>query len=113
MVLTKCLNICGVPDIFGGPGGFRKVLEAGRKKIPLFSSESDLMVPSYDHKTQKVNDQKSNEYFNVSMGGVRGTQAPYLKKDVFLMCFWFFYDFEACRSTEVMEVMFWCTQIPP
>ena len=38
--------------VLGGPGGFRKVREASRKNVLLFSSRSDLMVLSYDKKTK-------------------------------------------------------------
>ena len=41
------------PLVFGGPGGFRKVREAGRNKFLQFSSKSDLMVLS-DGKKQKL-----------------------------------------------------------
>ena len=50
------LSNVGFPQVFGGPGGFRKVREAGRKNFLLFSSGSDFMVPIADHQTKKVND---------------------------------------------------------
>ena len=47
------LNV-GFAEVFGGPGGFRKVREAGSKNFLLVSSKSDLMVPSYDQKNRKL-----------------------------------------------------------
>ena len=47
-------NIVFFSEVFGGPGGFRKVREADRKNFLLFSSGSGLMVPSYDQKTKMV-----------------------------------------------------------
>ena len=41
---------------FGGPGGVREVREVNRKNALLFSSKSDLLVPSYDQKTKKITD---------------------------------------------------------
>ena len=46
----------GFLEVFGGPGGFRKVREACRKIVHLVSSKSDGVVPSYDQKTKKVNE---------------------------------------------------------
>ncbi len=46
----------GFSKVFGGPGGFKKLREASRKKIHLISCKLDLMVPSYDQKTKKVNE---------------------------------------------------------
>ena len=43
------------PDVFGGPGGVRKVREAGRMNFLEISSNSDLLVSSYDPKTEKGN----------------------------------------------------------
>ena len=47
-----------VPEVVGGPGGFRKVREAGRMNFLHISTKFDLMVPSYDQRTKKVNDKK-------------------------------------------------------
>ena len=47
----KFLNF-GFPEVFGGPGGFRKVGEAGRNTFLRILSKSDLMVPSSDQNTQ-------------------------------------------------------------
>ena len=44
--------------VFGGPGGFKKLREACRKKIHQFSSKSELMVPSYDRKNKKITTKK-------------------------------------------------------
>ena len=41
------------PEIFGGPGGFRKVRDTNRNDFISFSSKSDLMVPNYE-KTKQV-----------------------------------------------------------
>ena len=40
--------------VLEGPGGFRKVREAGRNNSLLFSSKFDVIVPSYEQKTPKV-----------------------------------------------------------
>ena len=45
---------CGFSKVLGGPGGFKKVREAGRIHLHLSSSRSDFMVPSYDQKTKKL-----------------------------------------------------------
>ena len=52
--------------VFGGPGGHRKVREAARKNINPFVSRSDFMVPSTVMSKNKVNDQRINDYFNMS-----------------------------------------------
>ena len=52
----KCFS-----KVFGGPGGFKKLREASRKKINLISCKLDLMVPSYDQKNKHVN--PSKRYF--------------------------------------------------
>ena len=36
----------------GGPGGFKRVREADRKKVILFSPKMDLVVPSNGQKTK-------------------------------------------------------------
>ena len=38
-------------QVFGGPGGLRKVREPGRNNFCQVLSKSDLTVPSYDEKT--------------------------------------------------------------
>ena len=43
-----------VPEVFGSPGGLRKVREAGGMDFLQISSKSDLMVPSCDPKTKKL-----------------------------------------------------------
>ena len=48
-------KIFAFSEVFGGPGGFRKVREAGRNNFLLFSPASDFMVPSYGEKATKVN----------------------------------------------------------
>ena len=53
------------PEVFGGPGDFRKVREANCNNFLLFSSKSDLMVPIHDQKAKNANDKNSNDYFNV------------------------------------------------
>ena len=58
-----------VREVFGGPRGLRKVREASRLNFLQISSKSDLMVPTYDQQTKKVNDRKVRtiwNYFNVS-----------------------------------------------
>ncbi len=47
------LRHVGFPEVLGGPGGFRKVREAGRTNFMQISSKTDLMVPSYDQTTKK------------------------------------------------------------
>ena len=50
-----------------GPERFRKVQEACTKFFLQFARKSALGITSYDPKTKKVNDWKSNDYFNVSV----------------------------------------------
>ena len=57
----------GLFEVFKGPGGFRKLLEACRIHFHLFWYLSDFMVPSYDQKIQQLNNKKSNGCFNVSV----------------------------------------------
>ncbi len=45
-----------VDKVSGGPGGFRKVREADRSNFVQILSKSQVVVPSYDPKTTKVND---------------------------------------------------------
>ena len=45
--------------------GFKKLREAYRKKIHLVAPLKTSVVTSYDQKAKKVNDQKSNDYFDV------------------------------------------------
>ena len=47
------------PEVFQGPGGFRKVREADRIHFLHISSNSDLMVPSFDQESEKVDDWKA------------------------------------------------------
>ena len=42
----------GFPEVFGGPGRFKKVREAGIKDCLLLSSTYDLMVSSDNRKQQ-------------------------------------------------------------
>ena len=46
----------GFSQVFGGPGGFRKVREVNRKNFLQVSSKSHGVVTSYDQKTKKLND---------------------------------------------------------
>ena len=44
----------GVPEVFEGFGGFRKLREACGKNFHLFSCKSTSVVTSYDRKTKNV-----------------------------------------------------------
>ena len=44
----------GLLVVFGGPGGRKQIREACRKNFHNFSSKSELMVPSYDHLSEKM-----------------------------------------------------------
>ena len=46
----------GFSGLYEGPGGFRKLGEACRKSLHLFSSKSHGGIRSYDQKTKKVNE---------------------------------------------------------
>ena len=46
---------------------FKKLREAYRKNFHLVAYLKTSAVASYDQKTKKVNELKSNEYFNVSV----------------------------------------------
>ena len=48
----------GSSEISTGPRGFEKVREANRGKVMLFSSKSDLMVPSYNEETTGLTTKK-------------------------------------------------------
>ena len=50
-----------------GAERFKKFREAYRKEIHLVAPLKTPVVTSYDQKTQKVNDSKNNDYFNVSV----------------------------------------------
>ena len=50
-----------------GPGRSREVREAYRNNFHLVSSRLELVARCYDQKNKKVNDGKSNDYFNVSV----------------------------------------------
>ena len=52
----------GFPAVWFLNFWFRKVREAYKKKLHLVAPLKTAVVPSYDQKTQKVNEQKSNEY---------------------------------------------------
>ena len=49
-------------EVFEGLGRFKKVREACRNNFHLFSSKSELMVPSYDQRNNSCNVSKSNDY---------------------------------------------------
>ena len=51
------------------PGGFEKLREVCTKNFYLFLSDSELIVPSYEHFDQKVNDKKLTNMFNVNVEG--------------------------------------------
>ena len=53
--------------VLGGPGWSKKLREASWKNVHLISCKLDLMVPSYDQKSKKLNDEQSNDCFNVSV----------------------------------------------
>ena len=57
----------GFSKVLGGLGGFRKVREANRKNYLLFSSKSDLMVPSCDQNTEKVHHYYIHNYQSSSI----------------------------------------------
>ena len=50
-----------------GPECFEKFREACRKNFHPVAPLKTSVVTSYDQKTKKVNDKKSNDYFNVSV----------------------------------------------
>ena len=47
-------NNFGFLEVFGDPGGFRKLREACRKKIHLVAPPKTSVVPSYDQKNKKM-----------------------------------------------------------
>ena len=62
--------------------GFRKLREVCRIHFHQFSSKSHGVVTSYDQKNKKVNDKKSNDYFNVSVIKVDGLSKKTLLQDL-------------------------------
>ena len=60
---------CLFSDGFEGPGLFKQLRETGRINFHHYWYLSDFVVPSYDHFGGKINDKKSNDYFNVSVKG--------------------------------------------
>ena len=72
----------GFSCFYQGPGGFRKLREACRKNFHLVAPPKTSVVTIYDQKTKKVNDYKSNDYFNVS---VHPTARKYIKKKLGLL----------------------------
>ena len=57
----------GFPEVYVGPERFKKVREACRNNFHLISCNMVSVVTSYDQKPKKVNDKKSNDYFNMSV----------------------------------------------
>ena len=56
-------SIClGFLVVVEGPGLFRQVREAPGIHFHQVSSKSELHCPSYDPKTEKMNDKQSNDY---------------------------------------------------
>ena len=48
----------GFLQVFGGPGGFRKLREACRKNFHLVAPKKNGVVPSYDQKPKKLTSKK-------------------------------------------------------
>ena len=60
------------------PARFRKLREACRIHFHVVAPLKKLVVTSYDQKNKQVNDQKSNDYFNVSVCLVFLSQACFI-----------------------------------
>ena len=57
----------GLPGVYLGPRGFRKVREACRNNFHLISCNMDSVVKSYDQNIEFVHEYQIHDYFRLSV----------------------------------------------